>query len=76
MNPTIPWIVAGNVTIEVLSERLLTIAEQFIRSETLEKMKALPVSTINSICIQMLNNLAPKGFRFGFDSGRWCFHRA
>ena len=76
MNPTIPWTVAGNVTIEVLSERLLTIAGRLVRPETLNKMKELPTSTINSICIKMLNNLAPKGFKFGFDGGSWCFHRS
>ena len=74
MIPTIPWSVAGNVTIEVLSERLLTVAERLLKPETLGKMKELPASTINSICIKMLNTLAPKGFGFGFDSGQWCYH--
>lgn len=76
MNPTIPWTVAGNVTIEVLAERLLIIAERLVKPETLDKMKELPESTINSICIQMLNTIAPKGFGFGFNSGSWCYHRS
>jgi len=73
---TIPWTVAGNVTIEVLSERLLVIAGRLVKPETLAKVKELSASTINAICMQMLNNLAPKGFKFGFDDGDWCFHRA
>ena len=76
MNPTIPWSIAGNVTIEVLSERLLIIAGRLVKSKTLDKIKELPVSTINSICIQILNTIAPKGFVFGFDSGQWCYHRS
>lgn len=73
MNPTIPWTVAGNVTMEVLSKRLLEIASRLVRPETLGKMKELPESTINSICIKMLNTIAPKGFKFGFN-GAWCYH--
>lgn len=75
MNPIIPWSVAGNVTMEILSERFLIIAKRLVKPETLGKIKELPDSTINSICIQMLNTVAPKGFKFGFNSGQWCFHR-
>lgn len=74
MIPIIPWTVADNVTMEELSKRLLIIAGRLVRPQTLGRIKDLPDSTINSICIQMLNTIAPKGFAFGFNSSQWCYH--
>jgi len=76
MNPTISWTVAGNVTMEELAQKFLEIWKPLVKAEIFETLTFLPVSTINAICIKMFNNVAPKGFAFGFFAGEWGFHRS
>lgn len=76
MNPTIPWTVAGNVTMEELAQKSLEIWKPMVTESTYDKLIHLPVSTLNAICIKMFNNIAPEGFAFGFYAGEWGFHKS